>query len=128
LVSIKIDIVDQPRLNFLQSLRRHLRKNPLLDECVQFVNNELYRCVAAPENPHIPVRAYSRAEVRDAFAYAGQVDKQSLAELIAKHIPAFERYIPPPRKAWMSEDRRMGIFDAVALGLVFYRMQESQSG
>jgi hypothetical protein len=28
---------------------------------------------------------------------------------------------PPPRKALMSEDSRMSIFDAVALGLVFYQ-------
>jgi Holliday junction resolvasome RuvABC endonuclease subunit len=69
----------------------------------------------------IPVHAYSRDDVRDAFAYAGVMDKQSLAELIAKHIPAFERYVPAPRKPWMSEDPRMGLFDAVALGLVFYQ-------
>jgi hypothetical protein len=45
------------------------------------------------------------------------------SQLIAKHIPAFERYIPPPRKPWMSEDPRMGLFDAVALGLVFFQEQ-----
>jgi Holliday junction resolvasome RuvABC endonuclease subunit len=69
----------------------------------------------------VAIHAYSRDDVRDAFAYEGAVDKQSLAHLIAKHIPAFERYIPPPRKPWMSEDRRMGLFDAAALGLVFYQ-------
>ena len=56
-----------------------------------------------------------------AFAHLGSSNKQTLAELIAKHIPAFERYIPPPRKPWMSEDRRMGIFDAAALALVFFQ-------
>jgi hypothetical protein len=70
---------------------------------------------------HIPIYAYNRDHIRDAFEPAGVLDKQSLAELIAKHIPAFERYVPPPRKPWMSEDPRMGIFDAAALGLVFYR-------
>ena len=47
--------------------------------------------------------------------------KQMVAEAIAKHIPAFERYVPPPRKPWMSEDSRMGLFDAAALGLVFFQ-------
>ena len=69
----------------------------------------------------IAIHAYSRDDVRGAFEYAGVADKQSLAELIAKHIPAFERYVPPPRKPWMSEDPRMGLFDAAALGLVFFQ-------
>jgi hypothetical protein len=68
----------------------------------------------------IPVYAYSRDQVRAAFEYLGYVNKQGLAEVIAKKIPAFERYVPPPRKPWMSEDARMGIFDAAALGLMFF--------
>jgi Holliday junction resolvasome RuvABC endonuclease subunit len=78
-------------------------------------------------NREIPVYAYSRDHVRDAFEYAGSVDKQSMAELIAKHIPAFERYVPPPRKPWMSEDPRMGLFDAAALGLVFFQRKGGSS-
>jgi len=71
----------------------------------------------------IPFHAYSRDYVQDAFASAGAANKQSLAELIAKNIPTFERYVPPPRKPWMSEDPRMGLFDAVALGLVFFQKE-----
>src|SRR5262249_60063255 len=71
----------------------------------------------------IPFHAYSRDYVQDAFASAGAANKQSLAELIAKNIPTFERYVPPPRKPWMSEDPRMGLFDAVALGLVFFQRE-----
>jgi hypothetical protein len=55
------------------------------------------------------------------FASAGLANKQSLAEVIAKYIPAFERHVPPPRKPWMSEDARMGLFDAAALALVFFQ-------
>jgi hypothetical protein len=69
----------------------------------------------------IPVFKYSRAEVYSSFASAGFANKQALAELIAKHIPAFERYVPPPRKPWKSEDARMGIFDAAAMALVFFQ-------
>jgi hypothetical protein len=69
----------------------------------------------------IAVFAYSREQVRAAFEPYECPNKHSLAELIAKQIPAFERYVPPPRKPWMSEDRRMGIFDAAALGLVFFQ-------
>ena len=59
--------------------------------------------------------------------FAGFVNKQMLAELIAKHIPAFERYVPPPRKPWKSEDARMGIFDAAALALVFFQKASAEA-
>ena len=51
----------------------------------------------------------------------GFANKQVIAGLIAKHIPAFERHVPPPRKSWMSEDARMGLFDAAALALLFFQ-------
>jgi hypothetical protein len=73
------------------------------------------------EGRGIPVYAYSREYVRRAFGYLGTTNKQIIAEVIAKHIPAFERYVPPPRKPWMSEDARMGLFDAAALALVFFQ-------
>ena len=68
----------------------------------------------------LPVYVYSRDKVREAFARFGVTNKQHLAEVIAKHIPAFERYVPPPRKPWKSEDARMGLFDAAALALTFF--------
>ena len=76
---------------------------------------------AAAHQRNIPVFKYSRAEVYECFASAGFANKHGLAELIVKHIPAFERYVPAPRKPWKSEDARMGIFDAAALALVFFQ-------
>ena len=81
---------------------------------------------AAAHQKSIPVFKYSRAEVYSCFASAGFVNKQTLAELIAKHIPAFEQYVPPPRKPWKSEDARMGIFDAAALALAFFQKAGEQ--
>jgi hypothetical protein len=46
----------------------------------------------------IPVYAYSREGVSTAFGELGLANERSMAEAIAKHIPAFERYVPPPRK------------------------------
>lgn len=54
----------------------------------------------------MPAFACSRDQVRGAFACNRCPNKQSLYELIAKYIPAFERYVLPPRKPWMSADRR----------------------
>jgi Holliday junction resolvasome RuvABC endonuclease subunit len=77
--------------------------------------------VALAETQGIPVLSYSREQVRQTFEQLGTVTKQTIAEAVAKHIPAFERLLPPMRKIWMSEDARMGIFDAAALVLAFYR-------
>ena len=73
------------------------------------------------EERGIPVFAYSREQVREAFAPFGLTTKHFIAETIAKHIPAFDRYLPPPRKPWMSEDSRMAVFDAVALAPTFLK-------
>ena len=67
------------------------------------------------------VYAYSRAQVRHAFAPYGVTNKHSMAEIIAKHLPVFERYVPPPRKPWMNEDARMSLFEAAALALTFFQ-------
>ena len=73
------------------------------------------------ENAGIGTIAFSRREVMRAFASVGVTTKRQLAEAIAAHIPAFERYLPPLRKPWMSEDSRMSLFDAAALALTFFQ-------
>jgi len=76
----------------------------------------------------IPIYSYSRTQVRNAFSYLGSASKHAIAETIAKHIPAFERYLPPPRKPWMTEDTRMGLFDAAALVLTFFQSVSGGEG
>jgi hypothetical protein len=45
--------------------------------------------------------------------------KHALAEIIAERFPKELGFrLPPKRRAWMSEDSRMDIFDAVALALM----------
>jgi hypothetical protein len=73
------------------------------------------------ESAGIETIFFSRVEVMRAFASVGAINKRQLAEAIAKHIPAFQRYLPPVRKPWMSEDSRMNLFDAAALALTFFR-------
>jgi hypothetical protein len=84
--------------------------------------NHLNAAIATlAEGYGMPVYSYSREVVLNPFNRLGAANKQSIAEAIGKHLPVFERYIPPPRKPWMSEDARMGLFDAAALGLVFFQ-------
>jgi hypothetical protein len=82
------------------------------------LNSEL---VALAQELGMPIFTYSRDEIYRGFNSMGFANKQMLAGLIAKHIPAFERHVPPPRKPWMSEDARMGLFDAAALALLFFQ-------
>jgi hypothetical protein len=72
-----------------------------------------------------PVCAYSRVQVRECFARLGFTTKHDIAGTIAKHIPALDRYMPPVRKPWMSEDARMGLFDAAALAWTFFHTNGS---
>jgi hypothetical protein len=67
------------------------------------------------------VHTYSRAQVREHFEEFGAMTKQRIAETIAKHIPALDLYVPPPRKPWQSADARMGIFEAAALVWTFFQ-------
>ena len=67
-----------------------------------------------------PIVFLSRNDVRKCFAHLGTVTKDSIAAAIAKQVPVFERFLPPPRKPWNNEDARMGIFDAAALALTFF--------
>ena len=72
----------------------------------------------------IAVFTYDRAHVRACFRNHGAYTKQERAELIAKQIPAFSYRAPPPRRLWMSEHPRMGLFEAAALSIThFYRNQ-----
>lgn len=74
------------------------------------------------------VRTYSRARIIECFEEFGTVTKQGIAEAIAKHIPALSLYLPPARKRWMSENPRMGIFDAAALAWMFFQSIERPGG
>jgi hypothetical protein len=90
---------------------------------------ELNAAIAAlARQHHIPVYAFSRADIRSAFGYLGVPSKEMIAGAIANHILAFHRYLPPPRKPWKSEDARMGMFDAAALGIVFFQRQAQHQG
>jgi Holliday junction resolvasome RuvABC endonuclease subunit len=65
----------------------------------------------------IRVRSFSRAKVKQAFSESGASTKYEMALDIVKRFPELAPRLPRFRKPWMSEDYRMSIFDAVALGL-----------
>jgi hypothetical protein len=73
----------------------------------------------------ISIARYSRDEVRQSFGSLGSPTRYAIVQAIAKQVPIFETYVPPIRKIWNAEDRRMGMFDAAALALTFYKTQNA---
>jgi hypothetical protein len=71
------------------------------------------------------IATVSRTHIRESFAYLGSSTRYAIMKTIAKHIPMFASYAPPIRKIWNGEDRRMGLFDAIALALAFFKNQKA---
>jgi hypothetical protein len=67
--------------------------------------------------------SYSRSEMRACF---GLTTKRAIAEAIVREFPELEPRLPPVRRIWMSEDVRMSIFDAVALGITFFNKKRQR--
>jgi hypothetical protein len=67
----------------------------------------------------------TRHEVRSTFSYLDAPTKHQIAIAIVRHIPEFERLLPRVRKPWMSEDARMGIFDATSLVLTYFEARDA---
>lgn len=70
--------------------------------------------------------AWSR--VRQAVTPNGGVNKYGIARRVAERLPVLASQPPRYRKPWMSEDYRMAIFDAAALGLAYYALQPRYRG
>jgi hypothetical protein len=77
--------------------------------------------IALADELGVAAIAIPRSTVRQRFAAQGFATKQLMAEAVARYLPSFERFVPPIRKPWMSEDRRMGLFEAIALVLVYFQ-------
>src|SRR5947209_16693144 len=76
------------------------------------------------EDEVVEVHRYSREAVQLCFGQFGARTRYEVAMAIATRVPAFERFLPPPRKLWMSEDARMGMFRAAALALTYYDLRQ----
>lgn len=77
------------------------------------------KIIAMASSRKVKVTTFSRQQVRRLYFNDGtEGTKHALAEILGKRFPEELGYrIPPKRRAWMSQDSRMDIFDAVALVL-----------
>jgi len=67
----------------------------------------------------IQVQAIPANSARQIFVSQQRTSKSQRATLIARQFPELSWKLPPVRKKWKSEDRRMAIFDAAATALAF---------
>lgn len=77
--------------------------------------------LAAARGVHVEI--YGRDEVANGFSRCGMATRREIATAVTAMIEGFEHRLPPPRRAWMSEDPRMALFNAAALALTHYRLQ-----
>lgn len=68
----------------------------------------------------IEVHTYTKKHIRECFKSVGAATRYEIAQAIAKQVHALSHRLPPMRKLWMSEDARMGLFDAASLVMTFY--------
>ncbi|HEX4826347.1 MAG TPA: hypothetical protein VFV19_18755 [Candidatus Polarisedimenticolaceae bacterium] len=88
---------------------------------------ELILSVCADAGSHgIAQARIPRRHVLELFAGNQSVNKRAVVIAISAHFPELGPRVPPIRKAWMSEDTRTSIFDAVGFALVFYLQSDSE--
>src|SRR6266404_1900265 len=67
----------------------------------------------------ISIRLFSRSDVKSAFPDCNR-NKYTIAAALTKQLPELTPRLPQVRKIWKSEDYRMSIFDAAALGVTYF--------
>ena len=104
----------RPEVLVLEDHRRKARRRSVR------VLSLIEKVTALAKLAGVPVRLVNWERVKAAFAPNAFINKFGIARAIGRHLPELTSRVPPFRKAWMSEDYRMAIFDAVALALTFY--------
>ena len=90
---------------------------------------KLYRkIVKLAEKEDMGLYRFTYEDILEHFMSMPSATKREIALAVAKKIPGFAHRMPPPRKAWMSQDPRQALFDAAALGLTFYSVWSPDGG
>lgn len=68
----------------------------------------------------VAVRPVDSSSIKKAFGGEKRLTKYQIASALAERFPELTWRLPPKRKIWQSEDYRMSIFDAAALGTAYF--------
>lgn len=92
------------------ALARDSRRAPRIRELVK-------QTITLARSHNIKVVLSTRGQVMKSFFANGKGTKYVVARVLAEQFPdELADRLPPKRRPWMSEDYRMDIFEAVALG------------
>jgi hypothetical protein len=87
----------------------------------------IHKIVKLAAKKKIKVRTFSRAHIAATFTHANARNKHEIAQTICTFFPELVPRMPRLRVIWRSEDFRMNIFDAVALGMTYlHSVRESK--
>lgn len=83
----------------------------------------LYKAIAALcHGRSIDLAVFSRSDIHRCYASVGAVTWQDIAEAVGRQLEPLRPLVPPRRKAWQSEQRRMSVFSAAALAMVYWQL------
>lgn len=86
---------------------------------------ELLKAISnAGEQCGVRVCPIAKETIEGIFSQFGSTTKFQRAQRISSWIPDLKHLAPRERKPWMSEDYRMGIFDAMTLALTYYYLED----
>lgn len=109
----------RPSVAVLRTVARGDRRNvPGVRRAINLVRMEARR-------RSIPVETMSARLSRSYFRRYGRQTKYQIASFLAAHFPPLANRLPPPRKKWKPEDRRMSIFDAAEIAVAYLALEAS---
>lgn len=80
--------------------------------------------IAYATEMNLTVVQYSRDQVKEVFEQFGATTKYMIAQVLLTEFKELQMKAPKERKLWMSEDRNMAIFDALALGVTWFYLND----
>jgi hypothetical protein len=70
----------------------------------------------------VPVQMIEKVRVRKVFRSLHAKTKHEIASAVAKLFPELRWKLPPKRKVWQKEHYRIAMFEAVAVGYVYWQL------
>lgn len=91
--------------------------------------NRLYQGIAALcHGRSIDLAVFSREDIYRCYASVGALTWQDIAEAVGHQLEPLHGLVPPRRKAWQSETRRMAVFAAAAVAMVYWQLADTSGG
>jgi hypothetical protein len=118
-----VNAVKVPMSKKLDLLFKECQPNALIMKQARMGVSQRMKMIAKLAGAHhLPVRTISRDSIRKAFPESSR-NKHETAKAVAGRCPDLAPYLPAKRKPWQSEKYFMSAFEAVALGLTYFRRE-----